>query len=134
MNHEHIVSDLEIVCAILDKICAMYGEQDDIAYARKLLRGDIVSLTTEKSRCDAIANGVINSTTGNPDVDATITATNKKEPEEDVLPCGRKRSEHSQCPHLSKNGACTAKVLTTFPPQYIMCPARGSGFIMCSEA
>lgn len=52
--------------------------------------------------------------------------------------------ETTGCPHCkgtpetcgccTSKGACTFLVLTSLPPQYHMCPFRGSGFIRCSEA
>lgn len=38
------------------------------------------------------------------------------------------------CGHCLASGACDATVLPTNPPQYKMCPFRGSGFIFCKDA
>ena len=40
----------------------------------------------------------------------------------------------STCGHCLPSGACDACVLTSFPPQYNMCPFRGEGFITCEDA
>jgi len=141
MKTEKIVKDLEIVSAIIDKLATQFGRTSDMEYARKLLKDDIDSLCLGMLADNVIANGDICKTDGNASADkkqwvahSTKTTEGKDEPEGKILPCGRKMSEHSTCPHLSKNGACTATVLTSMPPQYNMCPARGSGFIKCSEA
>ena len=139
-NQDSIIKDLEIVTAILNKITAQAGESDDIAYAQKILKGVINLL--ERDRLEIItgnadaANGEgdIPSASGNSDLKAKITAENKETITDMRLPCGRKLSEHNSCPNLSRRGACTMHVLTSYPPQYKMCPARGVGFIKCSEA
>ena len=46
--------------------------------------------------------------------------------------CGK--SSHENCKHLRKSGACDAKMCTSNPPQYQMCPFRGNGFIPITEA
>ena len=38
------------------------------------------------------------------------------------------------CGCCTSKGACTFIVLTSIPPQYNMCPFRGSGFIFCKDA
>lgn len=38
------------------------------------------------------------------------------------------------CGFCTGKGACTFYVLESFPPKYNMCPFRGSGYILCSEA
>ena len=142
-NRETVVKDLEIVIAILNRMSAETGKSDDIDYARKVLKGVIGYLKAtweaeeafEKGKESVMANGDVNSTTGNPDMDSKTTAFNKKSSGDDaILPCGRKVGEHSGCPFLSPNGACTQTVLTSNPPQYNMCPARGTGYIECSKA
>ena len=40
----------------------------------------------------------------------------------------------STCGHCLPSGACDVTVLTSNPPQYNMCPFRGSGFIFCKDA
>ena len=40
----------------------------------------------------------------------------------------------STCGHCLPSGACDATVLPSNPPQYHMCPFRGSGFILCKDA
>lgn len=52
--------------------------------------------------------------------------------------------ETAECPHgkgtpetcgrCTRKGACNLTILTSYPPQYNMCPFRGSGYIPCSEA
>ena len=140
-NLDLIIKDVEIVKAILDKIGTQTGESEDIAFAKRKLNGVISNLEVSELRDIMIAhgdskpNGDINATIGNPDSDSKATALNQETSDADaVLPCGRKISEHSSCPHLSTHGACTKIVLTSLPPKYNMCPARGHGFIECSKA
>lgn len=38
------------------------------------------------------------------------------------------------CGHCTCKGACTFTVLPSMPPQYNMCPFRGSGYIYCKDA
>lgn len=38
------------------------------------------------------------------------------------------------CCHCLPSGACDMSVLCSEPPQYNMCPFRGSGFIPCKDA
>ena len=38
------------------------------------------------------------------------------------------------CGRCTCKGACTVTVLTSEPPQYNMCPFRGSGYIFCKDA
>lgn len=38
------------------------------------------------------------------------------------------------CGYCTPKGACTRTVLTSIPPQYDICPYRGSGYIFCKDA
>lgn len=49
-----------------------------------------------------------------------------------VCPYGK--CNPSTCGYCTCKGACTVTALTSEPPQYAMCPFRGTGFIRCSEA
>lgn len=53
---------------------------------------------------------------------------------EGKIVCPRGKGTPETCGCCTSKGACTVTVLTSFPPQYNMCPFRGSGFIQCSEA
>lgn len=44
------------------------------------------------------------------------------------------KSSPENCEHLLKSGACNARICTSNPPQYKMCPFRGNGFIPITEA
>ena len=71
------------------------------------------------------------STTGGIEDHEGWTATSKgKETKE--CPYGKGTPE--TCGRCTCKGACTVTVLTSEPPQYNMCPFRGSGYIDCSEA
>lgn len=48
--------------------------------------------------------------------------------------CPYHKGDPSCCGCCTSKGACTVTVLTSMPPQYNMCPFRGSGYIRCSEA
>ena len=48
--------------------------------------------------------------------------------------CPYRKGTPETCGCCTSKGACTVTILTSMPPQYDMCPFRGSGFIRCSEA
>ena len=49
--------------------------------------------------------------------------------------CIRGKDSADGCENLlPKSGACTAVVCASMPPQYKICPFRGTGYIKCSEA
>ena len=81
------------------------------------------------------AGGDINSTTGIAEADGTVwtvrgsVGTDKTGP---VCPYGK--CDPSTCGHCTGKGACDVTVLTSMPPQYNMCPFRGSGYIDCKDA
>lgn len=59
----------------------------------------------------------------------TVTNKGKKTTE---CPYGKGTSETCGC--CTGKGACTFTILPSIPPQYQMCPFRGSGFISCKDA
>lgn len=59
----------------------------------------------------------------------TVTIKGKETKE---CPYGKGTPETCGC--CTCKGACTVTVLTSFPPQYNMCPFRGSGYIFCKDA
>lgn len=69
-------------------------------------------------------------TGGTEDHDGWTVPSNGKETKE--CPYGKGTPE--TCGHCTGKGACDVTVLTSMPPQYNMCPFRGSGYIDCSEA
>jgi hypothetical protein len=71
------------------------------------------------------------STTGGIDGHDGWTVTNKGK---ETTECPYGKGTPEICGFCTSKGACTIGVLTSMPPQYDMCPFRGSGFIRCSEA
>ena len=54
--------------------------------------------------------------------------------EEGTTECPYGKGTPETCGHCTRKGACDVTVLASLPPQYNMCPFRGSGYIYCSEA
>lgn len=80
---------------------------------------------------DLLINDHCSTTGGTEDHDGrTVTGSNGKETKE--CPYGKGTPETCGC--CTCKGACTFTILTSIPPQYNMCPFRGSGYIDCSEA
>lgn len=77
-----------------------------------------------------IDNDHCSTTGGTGDHDGWTVTSNEKEATE--CPYGKGTPETCGC--CTCKGACTVTVLTSYPPQYNMCPFRGSGYIYCKDA
>lgn len=77
-----------------------------------------------------IDNDHCSTKSGTEDHDGWTVTGNGKETKE--CPYGTGTPE--TCGFCTCKGACTVTVLTSSPPQYNMCPFRGSGYIFCKDA
>ena len=102
--------------ALLRKVCETLAKFKDLLIAGN---ADSATVPTDPgNRAD-------------PDVSKTapIVANVTSEPR-----CPYGHSDHHSCGHCTLKGACDVTVLTSMPPQYNICPFRGSGYIYCKDA